>query len=858
MAVIHVEGRPYEVKEGQHLLAALLTLGFDLPYFCWHPALGSVGACRQCAVKQYQDANDEQGILVMACMTPVQDGMYVSVDDPDAVSFRRAIIEWLMLNHPHDCPVCDEGGECHLQDMTVMSGHTYRRTRFPKRTFRNQDLGPFLHQEMNRCIHCYRCVRFYRDYAGGGDLQPFGTRNQITFARCEDGPLENPFSGNLVEICPTGVFTDETFRKHSSRKWDLQTSPSVCIHCALGCNTIIGERYGALRRISNRYHPQINGYFLCDRGRFGYEFVNREDRLREVRGEALGDLLQRTPAIGIGSPRASLESNYALRSLVGAERFSIGVSDLEARLITSAREILTHTPARVPTLREVEEADAILVLGEDVTNLAPRLDLALRQAVRRQLGQQAAAQGITDWNAAFLKLIEDVKRGEGNLFILSPAATALDGIARRTHRALPGEVARLGFEIAHTVKDSAPAASELVSEIATVLSAAKRPLIVTGTGCLDVRLLRAASNLARVLSSDDRRAGLVIALPECNSLGVSYLGNTGVGVALEALARGEAETLVVLENDLHRRADSDAIEVAIEKARHLVVIDHRTTPLAERADIVLPAATFDEAAGTLLNSEGRLQRFWHAHLPDQPIRAAWRWLGDWKTITDLRAELAQAIPELGGLSEPTPETEGPVPRQSPRYSGRTSMHAHHDVHEKPPPPDPDSPLVFTMEGQPNPSRPELLSRYWAPGWNSVQALTKFQVEVGGMLRGGDPGRRIIEPTDEGNYYASPREDAAGGFVVIPLHLVFGSEELSARAPAVRERVPSSFIALNEAEARRLGVQAGETLSFSLAGRTWTLPLAIRAELPDRAAGLPVGLPGVPPITETTLQIGGRA
>ena len=196
--------REYQMNAEQNLLHQCLSLGFDLPYFCWHPALGSVGACRQCAIKQFKDEHDTEGRIVMACMTPAAEGTRISINDPEAVAFRAGIIEGLMLNHPHDCPVCDEGGECHLQDMTVMTGHDYRRYRFTKRTFRNQYLGPFLNHEMNRCIQCYRCVRFYREYAGGADFNAFGLRDPVYFGREQDGVLENEFAGNLVEVCPTG------------------------------------------------------------------------------------------------------------------------------------------------------------------------------------------------------------------------------------------------------------------------------------------------------------------------------------------------------------------------------------------------------------------------------------------------------------------------------------------------------------------------------------------------------------------------------------------------------------------------------------------------------------------------------
>ncbi|NIR47970.1 NADH-quinone oxidoreductase subunit G, partial [candidate division KSB1 bacterium] len=140
---------------------------------------------------------------------------------------------------------------------------------------------PFINHEMNRCIQCFRCVRFYREYAGGRDLNSFASKNHTYFGRHEDGVLENEFSGNLVEVCPTGVFTDKTLKQHYTRKWDLTSTPSICTHCGLGCNTLAGERYGGLRRILSRYNGKVNGYFLCDRGRFGYEFVNSEKRIRQ-------------------------------------------------------------------------------------------------------------------------------------------------------------------------------------------------------------------------------------------------------------------------------------------------------------------------------------------------------------------------------------------------------------------------------------------------------------------------------------------------------------------------------------------------------------------------------------------------
>lgn len=190
MATIYIDGKSVEVDGADNLLQACLSLGIDMPYFCYHPALGSVGSCRQCAVKQYNSKEDYEsgrGRLVMSCMVnPTQD-MYISITDTEVKNFRKSLVEYIMTNHPHDCPTCEEGGHCHLQDMTYMSGHNRRRYRFTKRTHQNQDLGAFINHEMNRCIACYRCVRYYKDYAGGEDLGVYASSNRVYFGRDQDG-----------------------------------------------------------------------------------------------------------------------------------------------------------------------------------------------------------------------------------------------------------------------------------------------------------------------------------------------------------------------------------------------------------------------------------------------------------------------------------------------------------------------------------------------------------------------------------------------------------------------------------------------------------------------------------------------
>jgi NADH-quinone oxidoreductase subunit G len=894
MATIYIDNQPYTVEDGQNLLHSCLSLGFDLPYFCWHPALGSVGACRQCAVKQFRDEKDTRGKLVMACMTPAANDTRISIDDPEARSFRASVIEWLMVNHPHDCPVCDEGGECHLQDMTVMTGHAYRHSRFRKRTFRNQYLGPFVNHEMNRCIECYRCVRFYRDYAGGRDLDVFAAHDHVYFGRYEDGILENEFSGNLVEVCPTGVFTDKTLKQHYTRKWDLQTAPSICVHCGLGCNTIPGERYGKLRRVYNRYNGEVNGYFLCDRGRYGYEFVNGDRRIRRPllrkQGSDLWEpaakesiiqylnllLSESSRVIGIGSPRAPLEANFALRTLVGPEHFYLGISERDSRLITTALKILKGGPARSPSLHDVELADAVLVLGEDLTNVAPRLALALRRSVLRKPLEIAARLKIPEWDdAAVREAIQDEK---GPLFIATTCSTRLDDIAAETYRAAPDDLARLGFAVAHALNAEAPPVRDLPEElhslagrIAQALRGAERPLIISGTSCGSEEVMLAAANVARALCEDGRAAELCFTMPECNSFGLGLMGGSSLNDAFKSVGETAAETVIILENDLYRRADTESVDAMLNAARYIIAIDHLSNATTSKADVILPAATFAEGDGTLVNSEGRAQRFYQVFVPDGEIQESWRWLRDvmiatnrsegagaaWYNLDDVAFALAAALPVCSPILKIAPPAEfriegQKIPRQPHRYSGRTAMLAQIDVNEPRPPNDPDSPLAFSMEGYEGEPPPPFIMRYWAPGWNSVQALNKFQAEVGGPLLGGDPGQRLIEPASgaEVSYFRDvpaafkPRESE---WLIVSLYHIFGSEELSTLSHGIAERSPRPYLALNPIDASGLRVNDGEEIVLALDGSIHRLPVLLQPALPSGVAGLPMGLRELPKI-----------
>ena len=895
MATIHVDGKEYEVNGADNLLEACLSLGLDIPYFCWHPALGSVGACRQCAVKQYQNAEDTRGRLVMSCMTPASSaGTCISIDDEEAKQFRESVVEWLMTNHPHDCPVCEEGGNCHLQDMTVMTGHSFRRYRFTKRTHRNQDLGPFISHEMNRCIACYRCVRYYKDYADGTDLGVYGAHDNVYFGRPEDGTLESEFSGNLVEICPTGVFTDKTHSERYNRKWDMQFAPSICQQCSIGCNISPGERYGELRRIENRYNGTVNHYFLCDRGRFGYGYVNLKDRPRQPvqrRGDdfitlnaeqamqgAADILRQSKKVIGIGSPRASVESNFALRELVGEENFYTGIAHGEQERLQLALKVLREGGIYTPALREIESYDAVLVLGEDVTQTGARVALAVRQAVKGKAREMAAAQKVADWQIAAILNIG--QRAKHPLFVTNVDDTRLDDIAAWTYRAPVEDQARLGFAIAHALDNSAPAVDgiepELQSKIDVIVQAlagAKKPLIISGTNAGSLEVIQAAANVAKALKGRGADVGITMIARSVNSMGLGIMGGGSLEEALTELETGRADAVVVLENDLHRHASATRVNAALAKAPLVMVVDHQRTAIMENAHLVLSAASFAESDGTVINNEGRAQRFFQVYDPayyysKTVMLESWRWLHslhstllsrevDWTQLDHVIDAVVAKIPELAGIKDAAPDATFRIrgqklAREPHRYSGRTAMRANISVHEPRQPQDIDTMFTFSMEGnnQPTAHRSQVPFA-WAPGWNSPQAWNKFQDEVGGKLRFGDPGVRLFETSENGlDYFTSVParfQPQDGKWRIAPYYHLFGSDELSQRAPVFQSRMPQPYIKLNPADAAKLGVNAGTHVSFSYDGNTVTLPVEIAEGLTAGQVGLPMGMSGIAPV-----------
>jgi len=714
MPQIIIDDREIEVAPGTKVIEAAEELGIMIPRFCYHPALGSVGACRVCAVKFLQ--GPFKGVQ-MSCMVAAQDGMVVSTTDKEAVDFRKYVIEWLMLHHPHDCPVCDEGGHCLLQDMTVSGGHGIRRYLGKKRTYADQYLGPLLQHEMNRCIHCYRCARFYQEFSGYRDLGAMQSANQTYFGRFKDGVLQSPFSGNLSDICPTGVYTDKPAR-FFGRRWDFERSPSLCINCSLGCHTVASCRYRKVVRQEARFSNSVNGYFICDRGRYGFLYANLEHRPRRVMidGEAaaadqgINVLKQRLEAIMnkagagavacAGSSRSSLETLAMLKRASQTNGWSAPAYFVDTAVAHKVKSAVARLePDLMVSLREIESADFVVVVGADAINEAPMLSLAMRQAQRN-----SATVAVIDPRPVFLPfefahLPANLDELNGCLAAVVKAAidpAALEETGRKFYAALP-EIEQV-TQLQH----------EEMSALAEKLRASQRPVIVCATEVVRRQTPDLAADVALLMQTAGKQAGLFYLMPGANTFAAGLLSDetTSFETLVEDIENDSIKGLILVEsNPLWEFPDRQRLEKALARLELLVVMDYLNSEAAQKAHIFLPTTTLYESGGVYMNQEARVQvaqpayrggtsigltgggdhppRVYGTGIPGNEPAAAWQLLayliddGQQPTAKDLRAgiwnwlaETESGFKDLGTI-EKIP-ADGVRFYRAPNFSGRFS------------------------------------------------------------------------------------------------------------------------------------------------------------------------------------------
>ncbi|MCC6443936.1 MAG: NADH-quinone oxidoreductase subunit NuoG [Armatimonadetes bacterium] len=401
MVTLTIDDQEVTVPKGTVILEAAKKVGIDIPIFCYHPKLKPFGACRMCLVEIEKVPKPQT-----ACTVPVSQGMIVRTKTPPVVKARKAMLEFLLINHPLDCPVCDKGGECDLQDLTFDHGPGETRFFDKKRHFKKPlHLSNFITLDMERCILCKRCIRFCEEIAGDHVIEFFARGADTELSTFVGGSFDSKFSGNTIEICPVGALTDRLFR-FSARVWEYNNVPSVCPYCAVGCNLKLQVRNNDILRVFGRENLPVNDQWLCDKGRFGHEFVNSPARLRnpmikkgdafeEVSwDEALSFIAGRLQNVkekygpdaigGIGSTRVTNEDAYVFQKFL---RTVVGTNNIDHRIgltrMTPDND-LTRTLSRgamAVSIEEIEKAKVIFLLGSDVVEELPILALRVRKAV---------------------------------------------------------------------------------------------------------------------------------------------------------------------------------------------------------------------------------------------------------------------------------------------------------------------------------------------------------------------------------------------------------------------------------------------------------------------------------------------
>jgi NADH-quinone oxidoreductase subunit G len=664
-----IDGREVQAIEGAMLVDAAKQGDVEIPYFCYEPKLGQpVGACRMCLV-------EVEGIpkLQTSCSTPVKDGMVVHTQTERVRHAQNAIVEFLLVNHPLDCPVCDKGGECPLQDITF--GWGLGRSRFiePKRHFEKPlALSPLIAIDRERCILCYRCVRFSQEIAEDYQLI-FTERGAHTFVGTHDGhPYVAPFSGNIIELCPVGALTSQPYR-FRARPWDNESAAGVCTLCSSQCNVTFTVRDERVVRVLSREfngNEDVDDGWLCDKGRFAYQAIHVDDRitrplvrdgdeLREVSWEralqTAAGLARHAGRVGtLVGGQASNEEGFLLQRL---SREALQSSDIDSRGSGATGSPIPVDVARAlaapelgATVPDIEFAHTVLLFGCDPRDDSPILDLRIRKGVRRH--------GV-------------------KLAIATARPTALEANATASLRYAPGADAPFAAALERAL-DGATDVAEEIAALAALLRDGGEDVVILFSERVGAAAAATLVRIARRLGLAGRKGAGLLALPAgANGRGLREAGvvpdagpghtavatpglsATGIG---EAAAAGEITALHLFGTDPVRDAPNRGLW---ERAMHsaALVVAHAsvlTEGLAEHATVIFPAASYAEKEGTLVHPDGRLQRQRIAIAYPGEVRAGWWVLTEIaaacgldtgvQRAEDAFAQLVAAVPFYAGLT----------------------------------------------------------------------------------------------------------------------------------------------------------------------------------------------------------------
>jgi NADH-quinone oxidoreductase subunit G len=657
MLELEIDGKSLQVPEGSTVIEAAHAAGIYIPHFCYHKKLSIAANCRMCLV-QVEKAPKP----MPACATPVANGMKVFTHSELAVKAQKDVMEFLLINHPLDCPICDQGGECQLQDLAVGYGGNHARFQEEKRVVPNKNLGPLVATDMTRCINCTRCVRFTQEIAGLMELgQAFrGDRAEImTFV---ERTIDSEISGNLIDLCPVGALTSKPFR-FGARSWELSRRKSVSPHDALGSNLIVQVQHNRVQRVLPLENEAINECWISDKERFSYEGLNSTDRLtkpmvkqggawKEVEwnvaldyaAHALRDVARNQGGDAIGalvSPHATLEE----MALAGKLMRGLGSDNIDFRLRQSDFSLdgqRSGAPWLGMQIAEISKLDRVLVVGSFLRKDHPLIAQRLRQSAKQ--GTQVSVLHAAD-DDLYIKLFAKAIAAPAQLPAL--LAEVVKAVAQAKNATLGTEFEKVG-------------SGETAQKIAASLVSGQNTGMLLGNFAQQhpqaATLQRLAQQLATLLGAKFGFIG-----EAANSVGgyvVKACPQQSGRNAARLLSEPRKAYLVLGAEPELDCADGAAAQAALKQAASVIVLSSFKSQAAlEYADCLLPVAPFTETSGTFVNTEGRVQSFFAAAKPLGETRPAWkvlRVLGnlleqkgfDYETSEQVRDEVLPGKPEF--------------------------------------------------------------------------------------------------------------------------------------------------------------------------------------------------------------------
>jgi NADH-quinone oxidoreductase subunit G len=786
-----VDGVEVKAPEGEMLVDAAKGGDVEIPVFCYEPKLGApVGACRMCLV-------EVEGIpkLQTACSTPARDGMVVYTQTDRVQEAQNAVVEFLLVNHPLDCPVCDKGGECPLQDIAMGWGAGRSRVTDPKRHFQKPvPLSPLVRIDRERCILCYRCVRFSQEVAEDEQLQLLERGAGSYVGTFDSRPYIAPFHGNIIELCPVGALTSEAYR-FRARPWEIEDAGSVCTLCPSQCNVKFTVRDERVTRVLARDNAEVDDGWLCDKGRFGFQMFHSEDRITRpmlrragVLGEVTWDEALERVAAGLQAAgartavlvggQASNEEGYLLQRIA---RQALGAAHVDSRAGAplereTARALAA--PELGAAMHDIDSADSTLLVGVDPLHAMPILDLRLRKAMRR-----AGARVV----------------------IASERPTALDGGAEETLRYPPGGgpafVGALAAELGSGIGPAplGPEATEEIQRIAAELRPGSTVIVYgegVGRGPDGDAALRHLLACADALNLREDGAGLLEVPEAANARGLREVGclpTAGPGFSevpaggdAEAIKRGliagEIDGLILWGVDpLRELPDPDGWKEALAAADFVCEVGLFGNASGGHADAFLPGETHAEKEGTVTHPDGRIQRLRPSVPHPGATRHGWQWL----------AELAARLGDETGIDS-APEALAAIAADVPFYAGIT----HEEI-----------------------------------GGTGVRWQER---EAADALRGAPAPEQVAGSR-------SQVDGAPNGGLQLGTYRDLWAAEVTERAPALRFLLPQQTLEISLADSERLGIAQGDEVDVRSNGHSVRARVAVRERMRPGAGFLIDGL-----------------